>query len=257
MSFALQFYVLRFAFYDIMLIIPAIDLKDGNAVRLYQGRKTDEKIYSRNPVVVARQWQNQGAKLIHVVDLDGAFAGEPKNLSTVKKIVRAVKTPIEFGGGVRNKQTIEELLEIGVQRIVLGTKAVEDEDFLKAVFAAFKDKVIVSIDAEDDRVLTQGWQTAKRNLGVLEFASLLKKIGFRKVIYTDVSKDGTLRGPNLAGIKSILKNTGLKVIASGGVSCLDDLVKLRRLQRLGLIGVIIGKALYEGRFTLKEALNIT
>jgi len=239
-----------------MLIIPAIDLKDGNVVRLYQGRKTDEKIYSRNPVVAARHWQKQGARLIHVVDLDGAFAGEPKNLSAVKKIIRAIDTPVEFGGGVRSKETIAKLFKLGVQRVVLGTKAAEDGNFLKEVLAEFKDKIIVSIDAKDGRVLTQGWQTAKRNLGAIEFASLLKKIGFKKVIYTDTSKDGTLRGPNLEAIRDILRDTGLQVIASGGVSCLDDLVKLRRLQQQGLIGVIIGKALYEGRFTLKEALNI-
>ncbi len=239
-----------------MLIIPAIDLKDGNVVRLYQGRKTDEKIYSRNPAVVARHWQKQGAKLIHVVDLDGAFTGEPKNLTAVKKIVQAVDTPIEFGGGVRDKETLDRLFEIGVQRIVLGTKAVEDENFLKAVFAEFKDKIIVSIDTRDGRVLSEGWQTVKRNLGTIEFASQLKKIGFRKVIYTDTSKDGTLRGPNFEGIRSILKNTGLKVIASGGISCLDDLVKLKKLEQEGVMGVIIGKALYEGWFTLKEALKI-
>jgi phosphoribosylformimino-5-aminoimidazole carboxamide ribotide isomerase len=239
-----------------MLIIPAIDLKDGNVVRLYQGKKKDEKIYSCNPVVVACRWQNQGAKLIHVVDLDGAFAGEPKNLNAVKKIVQAVKTPIEFGGGVRDKQTIEELLEIGVQRIILGTKAVEDKNFLKAAFAEFKEKVIVSIDAKGGCVLTEGWQSVKRNLDIIKFASWLKKIGFRKVIYTDTSKDGTLKGPNLEGIRGILKNTGLKVIASGGISSLDDLVKLKKLQAQGLIGAIIGKALYEGKFTLKEALKI-
>lgn len=238
-----------------MIIIPAIDLKDGNVVRLFQG-KGKEKIYSPNPVVVARQWQKQGAKLIHVVDLDGAFTGEPKNLSAVKKIVQAIDTPIEFGGGVRDKETIDKLLEIGVQRIILGTKAVEDENFLKAVFAEFQEKIIVSIDARNDRVLTEGWQFSERSLKTIDFASQLKKIGFRKVIYTDTSKDGTLRGPNLEIIRSILKNTGLQVIASGGVSCLDDLVELRKLQRQGVIGVIVGKALYEGRFTLKEALKI-
>jgi phosphoribosylformimino-5-aminoimidazole carboxamide ribotide isomerase len=239
-----------------MLIIPAIDLKDGNVVRLYQGKQKEEKIYSRNPVVVARHWQKQGAKLIHVVDLDGAFAGEPKNLVAVKKIVRAVDCPIEFGGGVRNKETVNRLFEIGVKRIVLGTKAVEDENFLKEVFAEFQDKIIVSIDAKDERVLTEGWQSTKQGFGTVDFASKLEEMGFSKIIYTDTSKDGTLRGPDLEGIRSILINTGLEVIASGGVSSLEDIVKLKQLDKKRIIGVIVGKALYEEKFTLKEAIRL-
>jgi phosphoribosylformimino-5-aminoimidazole carboxamide ribotide isomerase len=238
-----------------MLIIPAIDLKDGNVVRLYQG-KGDEKVYSRNPVVVARHWQKQGAKLVHVVDLDGAFQGEPKNLVSLKNIVNAVNVPIEFGGGVRTKETLRKVFAIGVERVVLGTKAAEDDNFLREVFAEFKDKVIVSIDARDDRVLTEGWQSARQGLSAIDFASKLEELGFSKIIYTDTSKDGTLRGPNLEGIRSILKNTGLAVIASGGISSLQDLVKLKELDKKRIVGVIVGKALYEGKFTLAEALKL-
>jgi phosphoribosylformimino-5-aminoimidazole carboxamide ribotide isomerase len=239
-----------------MLIIPAIDLKDGKVVRLYQGKKEDEKVYSRNPAVVARHWQKQGAQLIHVVDLDGAFGGEPGNLPSLKKIISAVNVPIEFGGGVRNKETIRAILGLGVQRIVLGTKAVQDESFLKEVFAEFKEKIIVSIDTKDDLVLTEGWESEKSDYKTIDFALKLQDLGFSQIIYTDTSKDGTLRGPNLEGIRSILSNTDLTVIASGGISSLEDIVKLKQLGKKRMIGVIVGKALYEEKFTLKEAIRL-
>jgi phosphoribosylformimino-5-aminoimidazole carboxamide ribotide isomerase len=238
-----------------MLIIPAIDLKDGSVVRFVQGR-FDKKVYSRDPVKTAKHWVKQGAQYIHVVDLDGAITGTIKNLEMVKKIVRSVDIPVQFGGGVRNFETIKILLKLGVQRVVLGTKAVEDKAFLARVFRVFNEKIIVGVDAKADTVLIKGWRASAGAKKVLDFANHLKKIGFKQIIYTDTLKDGTLKGPNIKGIKQLLKETGLKIIASGGISSLGDIGKLKLLEKQGLAGVIVGKALYEGKFTLTQALKL-
>jgi len=238
-----------------MLIIPAIDIKDGCVVRFVQGR-LDKKIYSHDPVKTARHWAKQGAKLIHVVDLDGAFSGKPKNLDMARQIVRSVGVPVQFGGGIRNLRMIETLLDYGIWRIILGTKAAQDRGFLRKAFKKFKDKIIVSIDTKADRILTKGWKSSCRNADILKFAHSLEAIGFKQVIYTDVLKDGTLKGPNIKGIKNLLKETHLSVIASGGISSLSDIRRLKLLEKKGLAGVIIGKAIYEGRFTLSEALKL-
>lgn len=235
-----------------MLIIPAIDIKDGCVVRFVQGR-LDKKIYSRDPLKTARHWMRQGAKLLHIVDLDGAEAGVPKNLGIVKQIIKTVDVPLQFGGGIRNIETIKTLLNCGIWRIVIGTKAAEDKNFLITVFKKFKDKIIVSIDVKAGHILVKGWQGNCRGLDIFKFAQSLKDIGFKQVIYTDVLKDGTLKGPNIKGIRTLLKKTGLGVIASGGISSLDDIYRLKLLEEKGLTGVIIGKALYEGRFTLPQA----
>jgi phosphoribosylformimino-5-aminoimidazole carboxamide ribotide isomerase len=235
-----------------MLIIPAIDLRGGKVVRLFQGEFNQEKVYSSDPVKVAKHWAKQGAKLLHVVDLDGASSGSPRNIEVLKKIIEQVGIGVEFGGGVRGLTTISRLLDLGVERVILGTKAAGDKKFLAQVWKKFGQKIIVSIDAKCGKVLTRGWksQTSKT---VLDFAQELKVLGFKQLIYTDISKDGTLSGPNISGIKELLKETQLSIIASGGVSGLPDLVKLKKLQKAGLSGVIIGKALYEGKFTLTQA----
>lgn len=237
-----------------MIIIPAIDIQDGCVVRFVQGR-LDKKVYSRDPVKTAKHWVKQGAKLIHVVDLDGAFTGTAKNLDIAKQIAKGVDVPVQFGGGVRNPDMIKALLDSGIDRVILGTKAAVDSDFLKKVYNKFKNQIIVSVDTKNDLVLTKGWQESAGKMSILNFAMSLKKIGFNQVIYTDVLKDGTLKGPNIKGIKSLLKETGLKVIASGGISSLADIQKLKNLEKQGVLGVIVGKALYEGRFTLAEALK--
>lgn len=237
-----------------MLIIPAIDIANGCVVRFVQGR-LDKKIYSRDPLKTAKHWLRQQAKLIHIVDLDGAATGRPKNLDILKHIVRNVDVPIQFGGGVRAIETIKTLIDCGVWRVVLGTKAVEDKDFLKKAFKTFKDKVIVSVDSRDGNVCTKGWQS-KTKLGIIKFIEILKDTGFKQIIYTDISKDGTLKGPNIKDTKSLLKKTGIKIISSGGVSSLEDIYKLKLLEKQGLVGIIVGKALYEGRFTLTQALRL-
>ena len=239
-----------------MLIIPAIDLQGGSVVRLVQGYK-GKKVYSKDPVRVAKSWVRQGAKFLHLVDLDGAFGGSPKNLKSVEDILQAIKIPVEFGGGVRSIDAIKNILKLGVARVVLGTKAVEDKGFLKKAFAKFGDKIIVGVDAKEGKVMVKGWKAGYKNTDALEFSLYLKKIGFKEMIYTDTLKDGTLSGPNIGEIKRLLKLTGLRIVASGGVSRLGDLDKLGKLSKSGLSGVIIGKALYEGRFTLPEALKST
>jgi phosphoribosylformimino-5-aminoimidazole carboxamide ribotide isomerase len=238
-----------------MLIIPAIDIKDGCVVRFVQGR-LDKKIYSRDPLKTARHWLRQGAQLIHIVDLDGAASGVPKNLDIVKQIAEAVDVPIQFGGGIRKPEAIKQLLDYGIRRVVLGTKAIEDRGFLKKAFKKFKERIIVSIDAKAGSILTKGWKSKYAAGDALGFARILKGIGFKQMIYTDVSKDGTLKGPNIKDIKRLLKETGIRIIASGGICSLDDIRRLKLLEKQGLVGIIIGKALYEGRFTLSEAIKL-
>lgn len=240
-----------------MLIIPAIDLQDGCVVRLVQGKfDKNKKVYSRDPLKTARHWVKAGAQFLHIVDLDGAYSGTPKNLKLVEEIVRNVDVPIEFGGGVRKIETISFLLGLGIKRVVLGTKAIEDKAFLKKAFTKFKDKVIVSLDVKQDSLLTKGWRTCNKGVDILAFALYLKEIGFKQLIYTDTLKDGTLKGPNIKGIKSLLKDTGLKIIASGGISTLQDLYNLKKLEKQGLQAVIVGKALYDGKFTLSQAMRL-
>lgn len=239
-----------------MLIIPAIDLKDGAVVRFVQG-KFNKKVYSEDPARIARFWEESGARFLHLVDLDGAFTGTPKNLKSVKDILKNVSIPVEFGGGVRSIGAIEKILKSGVARVVLGTRAVEDKDFLRKAFLRFKDRIIVGVDARDGKVMVKGWRRGCKDTNALEFCLYLKSLGFKELIYTDTLKDGTLSGPNIKEIKKILKRVKIKVIASGGISRTEDLNKLKRLEREGLSGVIIGKALYEGIFSLQEALKFS
>ena len=237
-----------------MLIIPAIDLKEGKVVRLIQGHFQQKTTYSANPISTARHWEMQGAEYLHVVDLDGARTGKVCHLSLIKKMVKSVAVPIEFGGGLREKKSIRQVLDCGVERAVLGTKLL-DEDFLRSVFREFKQRIISSIDIQDNIVRVGGWQRKCRSLSIIDLIRRLEDAGFKQIICTDIARDGTLKGPNIAMIKAILKNSSLSVIASGGISSLRDLLRLKALSKQGLFGVIVGKALYEGRFTLREALR--
>ena len=236
-----------------MLLIPAIDLRDGKVVRLFQGA-TDEKVYSQDPGAVAARWQAEGAQMLHVVDLDGAFTGTPKNLAGLQAIRASVGIPLEFGGGVRDEQTVRLLLENGVQRVILGTRAAEDLDFVAQMVKHFKERVIVSIDARQGKVQTQGWKATRQDLDASDFARQLKAAGMPEIIYTDTQRDGAMSGPNIPALSSMLDKTGLRIVASGGVSKPQDLVELKKLEPRGLSAVIIGKALYEGTVDLKKAL---
>ncbi len=237
-----------------MIILPAIDIKSGRCVRLYQGKADKETVYSEDPAAMARRWEGEGAEFLHVVDLDGAFAGEPKNWETVTKILAAVSVPVELGGGMRHPEGVEMALAGGVERVIVGSRAANDPGFLSDMYREFRGRIIPSIDAREGMVMVRGWEE-ETELRAEDLGRDLKKIGFKLVIHTDTSADGTLRGPSLAALEEFLDRTGLGVIAAGGVSCLEDIRNLKKLERKGLIGVITGKAIYAGTLDLKAAIR--
>lgn len=237
-----------------MIVIPAIDLKDGLCVRLLQGRKSDVTVYNDDPVQVAREFVAAGAEMIHVVDLDGAFseAGSP-NRAVVKRIVDAIDIPIEFGGGVRSLDDVQRLCDVGVARVVLGTVAAESPSRLKDFVNSFGSKICVGIDARDGRVMTRGWETATP-LTAIELARSVAECGVERIIYTDIARDGALVGPNIQQTLAVAEAANVRVTASGGVSSLDDIKRLREAGDVRVDSVIVGKALYEGKFKLEEAI---
>ncbi|HOW36266.1 MAG TPA: 1-(5-phosphoribosyl)-5-[(5-phosphoribosylamino)methylideneamino]imidazole-4-carboxamide isomerase [Candidatus Omnitrophota bacterium] len=238
-----------------MIIFPAIDIKEGKVVRLSQGKFHESTIYSSDPVLIARKWASSGAAWLHVIDLDGAEQGEIKNLAAIEKIVKSVKIPVQMGGGIRTHDDIARLFACGVARVILGTKAVENRESLKKLLEEWPEKIIVSLDCSRGIVTQKGW-TAVSNLRGDAFAKELEQIGLKTLIYTDIARDGTLTGPNIKGIAEILKAVKIPVIASGGISQLDDIIALKELEPNGLNGIIIGKALYEGRFELTDAIKL-
>lgn len=237
-----------------MLIIPAIDLSHGQVVRLRQGDMAERTVYSSDPAAVARRFQDEGAEILHVVDLDGAMAGEPRNLSALEAIARAVDIPIQFGGGMRTIEAMEQALNIGVRWIILGTAALTGRPLLGEAINSFGDAVIVALDARDGRVAIEGWQKTS-SVDVVDLAREVEAMGVRRLLCTDISTDGMLRGPNLAGLRRIAEAVQVPIIASGGVSSVDHVRALRGLEPLGIIGVVVGRALYEGRLSLPEAIQ--
>ena len=237
-----------------MIVIPAIDLKNGKCVRLLQGRKSDMTVYNDNAVEVARQFASAGAEMIHVVDLDGAFteAGSP-NRAVVTKIVEAVDVPIEFGGGVRTIDDVRQLCDAGVARVVLGTLAAESVDSLRQIVDEFSTQICVGIDARDGRVMTRGWESATPLLAT-DLARSVAECGVERIIYTDIARDGMLSGPNIQQTLAVAEAANISVTASGGVSSLDDIKRLKDARDPRLDSVIVGKALYEGKFKLEEAI---
>lgn len=238
-----------------MIIFPAVDMRQGKCVRLVQGRAQEETIYSDDPVVMARQWCDQGASWLHLVDLDGAMVQGRNNRTIARRIFRALPIPVQFGGGVRTLSDVQELLAAGAARVILGTAAVERPDLVEEALSRHPDRVIVGLDARDGLVATRGWNRVE-SLQVLPFARELARRGVPRIVYTDISRDGTLKGPSLEAIGQVAQGSGLKVIASGGVSSLQDLARLKALESRGVDGVIVGKALYEGRFSLGQALSV-
>lgn len=238
-----------------MVILPAIDLKSGRCVRLEQGRPEKEKVYSGDPAEMARTWAQQGAEWLHVVDLDGAFAGEPKNLTALEAIRAAVNIPIQFGGGARAMDTLSRVLDIGVNRVVLGTAALQSPEFLTEACAEFGDKIAVGIDARGGKVAVKGWSDVT-DTDAGEFGAHVAKRGAGLIIYTDISRDGMLAGPNTDALKKMAEGVSIPVIASGGISSLSDVEEISRLAPGRIVGMIIGKALYEGTFTLRRALDV-
>jgi len=239
-----------------MLVIPAIDLKNGSCVRLVQGRKTDVTIYDEDPVHVAKQFADAGARMIHVVDLDGAFkGGESPNRAVVKKIVAAIDVAVEFGGGVRSADDVRQLCDAGVARVVLGTLAVESPQLLKKLAAEFSEKICVGIDARDGHVMTRGWESGTR-ITALNLAQSVVAQGVQRIIYTDIARDGMLTGPNIEQTVAVARAANVRVTAFGGVSSLDDIKRLRDAGEPLLDSVIVGKALYEQKFKLEDAINL-
>jgi phosphoribosylformimino-5-aminoimidazole carboxamide ribotide isomerase len=236
-----------------MKIYPAIDILGGNAVRLKQGRKDEATIYG-DPVEMAVKWVKKGAEWLHVVDLDGAFAGTPQSLTILRRMAATVpNTKLQVGGGIRSMSSVETLLDAGIQRVVLGTAAVQDQEFTKWALREHPLNVAIGVDARDGKVQISGW-TEDSHIGAIELARRLQDLGARLLIYTDISRDGVLEGVNVEATREMIENTDLSVIASGGVSSVSDLRRLMEIEDPRLDGAIIGKALYEGRIQMEEAL---
>ena len=236
-----------------MIIIPAIDLLKGSCVRLVQGDYERETIYDRDPVAVALKWENMGAHRLHLVDLDGAKEGQPCNMAVVKKILERISIPVEIGGGIRDLQTIEKYIEAGVQWVILGSVAVENPALVHEACNAFPGRIIVGIDAREGRVATRGWLDQSA-VNAVDLAKQMGELGVAQIIYTDIARDGMLTGPNLPALEEMACNSRLSIIASGGVSSLTDLFALKTLEPLGVSGAIVGKAIYDGRLALDEAI---
>jgi len=236
-----------------MLILPAIDLRGGNCVRLVKGDFKQETIYSEHPEEIALRWEGEGAEFLHVVDLDGALAGEPQNMDAIKRILQAVKIPVEVGGGIRSMESIDRLLSIGVSRVILGSVAVHKEELVQEACSAYGNRIVVGIDAKKGIVATDGCELAV-GLSAVELAKKLGAFGLETIIYTDISRDGTLSGVNVTETAHLARASGIKVIASGGVKSISDIEELKKRECDGIIGVIVGKSIYEGTLSLTEAI---
>ena len=238
-----------------MIILPAIDLKDGKCVRLRQGRAEDVTVYGDDPAAQAKDWADQGGQELHVVDLDGAFAGTPKHAEVIKRIIRAFGGPVEVGGGLRTPEALDAVIQAGVTRAIIGSAALEDPEFLANAVELYGDKIAVGIDARNGFVQTKGWVETTKTLAT-ELATAVAKIGVKTIIYTDTATDGMLGGPNLTQMAAICDAAPTcEITASGGVSSPFDVENLKALERTNLRAAIVGKALYDGRTTLKE-MNI-
>lgn len=236
-----------------MLILPAIDLRGGNCVRLVKGDFKQETIYSEHPEEIALRWEEGGAEFLHVVDLDGALAGEPQNMDAIKRILQAVKIPVEVGGGIRSMESIDRLLSISVSRVILGSVAVHKEELVQEACSAYGNRIVVGIDAKKGIVATDGWEKSG-DISAVELAKKLGTFGLETIIYTDISRDGTLSGVNVTETAHLARASGIKVIASGGVKSISDIEELKKRECDGIIGVIVGKSIYEGTLSLTEAI---
>ena len=238
-----------------MIIIPAVDIKNGQCVRLVQGRKEDETIFSDNPADMAQKWALAGAELIHVIDLDGAFEKSPRNLDAIKMILRTIDTPIQLGGGIRNEQTVAKYLDMGVQRIIVGTAAIKNPEWIKRTADRYPDRIVVGIDARKGRVAIEGWTQTTR-IKAVELAQNFENCGVAAINFTDIHRDGMQTGPNIEETRKLAEAITLPVVASGGVATIKDIQNLLALEPVGVIGVIIGKALYSRKLDLQEALAL-
>lgn len=237
-----------------MLVIPAIDLRRGRCVRLYRGNPGRETVYGDDPAEVARRWERLGARMLHVVDLDGAFTGNSANGAAVASIREAVKIPFQLGGGIRSREAVQQVLAAGASRVILGTCAVENAQLGRSLVEEFGERIVVGIDARDGIAAVKGW-TELSSVRARDLACAVEQWGVKEIVYTDTQRDGTLAGPNLTGLEEILAATALQVIASGGIASLEDLGRLKAYAPR-VRGVIIGQALYSNRITLPEAIAV-
>lgn len=238
-----------------MIVIPAVDLKDGRCVRLSQGRMDQQSVYSEDPVEMARRWESEGAERLHVVDLNGAVAGRPVHRALIKEISQSVYIPVEVGGGIRDLATIEDYLSSGLGWVVLGTAAFQNRALIEEACHQFSERVILGIDAKGGKVAIQGWNEVV-SLEAIDLAKQFEGVGLSAMIFTDIERDGMGTGLNLQSTKSLARSTSIPVIASGGISRIEDVEQLLELEQDGVIGVIVGRALYTGSLILKEAIRI-
>ena len=238
-----------------MIVFPAIDIRGGKCVRLFQGDFNKETVFSNNPEEMAQQWEAQGASYIHIVDLDGAIAGSPVNIFTIKKILETVKIPIEVGGGIRSIDDIYDLLEMGVDRVIMGSAAIDNPKLVRQAAREFEERVIVGIDAKDGRVAVHGWDDTSE-VTATELAMRMGDYGITTIIFTDITRDGTLQGVKAESFANIAIRSGISVIASGGVGSIDDIKALKKYEKDGVIGVILGKSIYTGKVDLTEAIKV-
>ncbi|TPQ24727.1 1-(5-phosphoribosyl)-5-[(5-phosphoribosylamino)methylideneamino]imidazole-4-carboxamide isomerase [Methylomonas sp. EFPC3] len=239
-----------------MLLIPAIDLKEGKCVRLRQGRMEDDTVFSDDPVAVAGRWVEAGAKRLHLVDLDGAFAGKPKNADIIHAIVEAYpEVPIQIGGGIRDEDTIQAYLEAGVQYVIIGTKAVSEPHFVRDAAIEFPGHIIIGLDARDGKVAIDGWSKLSRH-DVIDMAQKFESNGVAAIIYTDISRDGMMQGVNVEATAKLASSVHIPVIASGGITNLDDIRALGAVAQEGIMGAITGRAIYEGTLDFAEGAKL-
>jgi len=239
-----------------MIVIPALDLKEGRCVRLSQGRMDQESVYSENPVEMARHWESKGAERLHVVDLNGAVIGRPFHRSLIEEITKAINIPVEVGGGIRDLETIENYLSLGVRWVILGTAAFQNRRLIDEACHRFPERVILGIDAKGGKVVIRGWKDVTI-LEAIDLARQFEGMGLSAIIFTDVERDGMGIGLNFEDTKALAHATSIPIIASGGVSRIEEIERLRELERDGVIGVIVGRALYTGQIDLEEAIRIT
>ncbi len=235
-----------------MRIYPAIDIKDGKCVRLFKGDYDKVTVYGDNPVQMAKKWENEGGEFIHVVDLDGAKAGTGVNAKIISDICKNVSVPVQTGGGIRTLEDIEEKIASGVNRVIIGTKAVRDESFVKTAVEKFGDKIVIGIDAKDGMVAVEGWEEVSE-FGAVEFAKKMESLGVKTIVYTDIATDGTLKGPNVEAMKEMADSVNMDVIASGGIGNIEH---IKALIPTGVEGVIVGKALYTESVSLADAIKV-
>ena len=238
-----------------MIVIPAIDLKEGRCVRLEQGLMDRDTVFNDNPVAQALEWQRQGAELLHIVDLDGAFAGEPKNRDAIEAIVCAISIPTQLGGGIRDLATVEAYLSLGLSRVILGTAAQRNPELVREACARFPGRIVVGIDARNGMVAVEGWAEVT-GVTAVDLARKFEGYGVVAIIYTDIARDGMLQGPNLEATRALAEAVSIPVIASGGVSTLKDIENLMAIEQFGVTGVITGKAVYTGAIRLAEAIAL-